>query len=90
VTAARKIAISGVVQGVGFRWATRDEAVRAGLAGWVRNRPDGSVEAWVEGEAEVVARMVDWLREGPIASVVSEIVVEEAPPQGFTRFEIRD
>jgi acylphosphatase len=77
------------VQGVGFRWATWETASRLGLAGWVRNRSDGSVECWAEGEEDVVGALVAWLHEGPVGSGVGEVAVEEAPPGGLEGFEIR-
>ena len=54
---ARRIVVSGRVQGVGFRYFTQDTALREGVTGWVRNLPDGRVEAHVEGEIEAVARV---------------------------------
>jgi acylphosphatase len=87
---ARRVIVAGRVQGVGFRWATMSEAVRLGVSGWVCNRPDGSVEALVQGEPAVVERMLDWLREGPPASRVTECrVVEAAPEGGLEGFHIR-
>jgi acylphosphatase len=85
---ARKIVVEGIVQGVGFRWATRDEAVRLGIAGWVRNRSDGSVEAHVEGPPNVVEAMLDWLSRGPIGSVVASVSVEAVDPGGLEGFRV--
>ena len=62
---ARRFVISGRVQGVGFRYFTQDWALREGATGWVRNLPDGRVEAHVEGEAESVTRIERALRTGP-------------------------
>jgi acylphosphatase len=89
MTIARRIVISGVVQGVGFRWATRFEAVRLDLQGWVRNLPDGSVEAWLEGETEAVEAMMAWAEAGPPGSEVSGLAVFEEEPTEPGRFEIR-
>ena len=61
----RRVAVRGHVQGVFFRETTRRLALAEGLAGWVRNRPDGTVEAVFEGEREAVERLVEFLREGP-------------------------
>jgi len=61
----RQIVIRGRVQGVGFRYWTTIEAIRLGVAGWVRNRRDGSVEALFTGRAEAVADMVEHCRNGP-------------------------
>lgn len=72
--------ITGRVQGVGFRAWTQGEAKRLGLAGWVRNEPDGSVLALLAGPAEAVDRMVEALRQGPPAARVSEVRVTTADP----------
>ena len=56
--ACRHVLVSGRVQGVGFRWYAREKAEELGLAGWVRNLPDGRVEAWLEGEEEAVTAML--------------------------------
>lgn len=65
--------IRGRVQGVGFRWAMCETATRLGLAGWVRNRSDGSVEAAVFGPSDRVAQLCDWARQGPPGAWVSEV-----------------
>ena len=62
---ARKFVISGRVQGVGFRWFTQDAARREGANGWVRNLPDGRVEAVIEGDSEAVTRVERAIRSGP-------------------------
>ena len=74
----RQIRVSGRVQGVGFRYALRDEALRLGVAGWVRNRADGSVEALAQGSAATVQALVDWARRGPPAARVTRL--EALPP----------
>lgn len=82
--------VQGRVQGVFFRAYTQDEAVRLGLKGWVRNRPDGSVEAVLEGEESAVDRMIEWLRKGSPMSLVSGVMVTEEKPVGETgAFAIR-
>ena len=87
---ARRLLISGRVQGVGFRWFTRDAAAREGVTGWVRNLPDGRVEAYVEGDAEAVDRMERSLRQGPPAARVSDVaVVPDLPGGGYHDFSIR-
>ncbi|MEP6996188.1 MAG: acylphosphatase [Betaproteobacteria bacterium] len=75
---ARRLVIAGQVQGVGFRYAFADEARVRGLAGWVRNRRDGRVEALISGPVPAVEAMVAWARFGPPAARVSSIEVEEA------------
>jgi acylphosphatase len=86
---ARTLVASGHVQGVFFRDRTRREAVRLGVTGWVRNCPDGTVEAHLEGSAEAVGELVRWCREGPRHATVYELRISDAAPEGFARFEIR-
>lgn len=87
-TIARKVVVSGHVQGVFFRDSTRREANRLGVTGWVRNRPDGRVEAWFEGPPDAVERMVRWCSEGPRHASVDDVRGSEARPEGHTRFSI--
>jgi acylphosphatase len=83
------VIVEGRVQGVFFRAYTKDEAVRLGLLGWVRNRPDGTVEALVEGEKNAVAKMVQWFHQGSPHSYVEKVqVTEEAPVGDSKTFEI--
>lgn len=87
---ARRFVVRGRVQGVGFRWFVQEAATRAGATGWVRNLPDGDVEALVEGEPEVVARVEAALRTGPRAARVDRVSIDQEPPAGrFTAFSIR-
>ncbi len=82
-----RVRVRGRVQGVFFRAETRDRARSLGLAGWVRNCPDGTVEAVFEGEEARVRSMVDWCREGPPGSTVDGVDVEWEQPEhraGFT------
>ncbi|MFZ5775148.1 MAG: acylphosphatase [Thermodesulfobacteriota bacterium] len=82
--------VRGVVQGVYFRDYTQQEGRHLGLSGWVRNRPDGSVEAVLEGEAEKVDAMVSWLHTGSPMAKVESVQVSEEQPQGDTStFAIR-
>jgi acylphosphatase len=82
--------VHGRVQGVFFRAYTQDEAVRLGLKGWVRNRPDGSVEAVLEGDEAVVEQMIAWLHQGSPMSLVSGVSVTEEKPVGEVgQFSIR-
>jgi acylphosphatase len=85
----RRVRVHGLVQGVFFRASTHDAARAAGVAGWVRNRPDGSVEAVFEGAAEPVERMVAWIGEGPPQAAVERIEVVEEEPEGLSAFEVR-
>lgn len=75
---ARRLEIRGRVQGVGYRYAMVEAALDAGIAGWVRNRPDGSVEAFVQGTAEAVARIVAWAGRGPPAARVTHVGATDA------------
>jgi acylphosphatase len=87
----RQIRVNGRVQGVGFRYALRDEAQRLEVAGWVRNCADGSVEALVQGETHAVEALVRWARRGPRAARVEALAVHEPEPQfdrNYTGFEI--
>jgi acylphosphatase len=86
---ARRIVVSGRVQGVFFRYWTRREAERLGVAGWVRNRPDGTVEAHAEGDADAVAALVGWAQEGPAHARVDRVEDADAEPEGLTGFRIR-
>ena len=69
--------VRGRVQGVAYRASTRQEARQLGLAGWVRNLPDGAVELEVQGEPEVVAAFLTWCHQGPPMARVSAVEVEE-------------
>jgi acylphosphatase len=80
----RHLRISGRVQGVGFRYSLRAEAKAHGLAGWVRNRRDGSVEALLQGKADAVAAVAAWARHGPPGAHV-ERLEEGAAPAEFDR-----
>jgi acylphosphatase len=84
---ARRLTISGQVQGVGFRYALADEARARNLRGWVRNRRDGSVEAVVAGSEGDVEAVIAWARHGPPAAQVTRIAVEPAATDA-AEFEI--
>lgn len=86
---ARRIAASGRVQGVFFRDSTRREAIRLGVTGWVRNCPDGTVEAHIEGAPDAVAALVRWAREGPRHADVDDLRVDEAEIEDCGRFVVR-
>lgn len=85
----RRVLVSGLVQGVFFRDTCRRVATQAGVAGWVRNLPDGRVEAVFEGAAEAVERMVAWARQGPARARIDELSVTDEPAGGLTGFRIR-
>ncbi len=87
--ARRRVVVRGEVQGVNFRDATRKEAESAGLAGWVGNRDDGSVEAVFEGDEGAVDRLVEWCRSGPSSADVDDVEVTDEDPQGDSSFEVR-
>lgn len=85
-----RVLISGRVQGVFFRAYTKEEAQRLGLKGWVRNLPDGRVEALFEGESRAVDEMIKWCHRGSPASVVTKVEVLEEPFKGdLKEFVIR-
>ena len=87
---AKRFVISGRVQGVGFRFFVQDHAGVEGVHGYVRNLPDGRVEALVEGDDESVLRVERALRRGPPAAEVERVDVETAVPSGrATGFSIR-
>jgi acylphosphatase len=89
MTAKRvRVLVSGDVQGVGFRWSTRAEAVGRGLSGWVRNLRDGRVEAVFEGTAVDVDAVVAWCRTGPSWASVTEVEAFEEDPTGESGFQI--
>lgn len=76
------------MQGVGFRFFAERAAKKAGVAGWVRNLPDGRVETVVEGSDDAVDRYLAELRKGPLGARVTDVAVEERPPGNFESFEI--
>ena len=84
-----RVFVSGLVQGVGYRYSTMNQAKYFGLGGWVRNLPDGRVEAVFEGSKKAVEGMIDWCRRGPTSATVSELVLEYEDPEGERTFEIR-
>lgn len=81
--------VSGIVQGVGFRWFCQHAANSKKLGGWVRNLPDGSVELEVEGPEDEVNRFLDEIHSGPLGSRVDEVRVIDEPLQGSEDFIIR-
>ena len=85
---ARRAVVRGRVQGVGYRFFAERAAREAGVHGWIRNLPNGSVETFVEGSEAGVRLYLERLREGPRLGKVSAIEEEEAPAVGHTAFEI--
>ncbi|MBA2461285.1 MAG: acylphosphatase [Actinobacteria bacterium] len=85
----RRVVVQGHVQGVFFRETTRRRAEAAGVTGWVRNNPDGSVEAVFEGAPEAVERLVAFCREGPRGARVEWVDVSAEEPEGLTGFHAR-
>ncbi len=82
--------IHGLVQGVYFRASTRDEAVRAGVGGWVRNLADGTVEALFEGDKKKVEQVVAWCYKGPAGAHVVKVDLRWEPFRGeFAHFDVR-
>ena len=85
----RRVTVHGRVQGVFFRDTARRMAQSRGLGGWVRNAPEGTVEAVFEGDAEAVDSMVYWCGQGPRGAVVERVEVTDEEPEGLTDFRIR-
>lgn len=84
----RRVRVQGRVQGVFFRDTCRRLATQVGVAGWVRNEPDGSVLAVFEGEPDRVERLCRWCRTGPDHARVSRVDVTEEEPEGLTSFVV--
>ena len=84
----KRLIVTGRVQGVGFRFYTQRKARELGLAGWVRNRRDGSVEAVVQGAPAAVETMIEWARRGPPSAVVSDVQITDAGGD-YAAFETR-
>ncbi len=86
----KHIFISGRVQGVGFRHFTRVNAKKLGVNGWVKNLPDGRVEAVFEGEEQQVRELIERCKEGPRSGYVKNLEQQEEKEKGaFTDFEVR-
>ena len=85
----RRVVVHGLVQGVFFRDTVRRHAQSRGVAGWVRNNPDGTVEAVFEGEPEAVERLVSFVHEGPSGAIVERVDVVEEGDEGLSGFAVR-
>ncbi|KRE97194.1 acylphosphatase [Nocardioides sp. Soil774] len=81
--------VTGRVQGVSFRWYAEEQARRLGVAGWVRNEPDGSVLLHAEGDDAALDALVAWCHDGPSLARVRDVAVREAAVTGATSFETR-
>jgi acylphosphatase len=81
--------VSGRVQGVGYRATTWDMAALLKLNGWVRNLPDGRVEAVFEGSKAMVEEMLRWCQQGSPQAIVDEVAIEYEPPEQLKGFEVR-
>ena len=86
-TLCKSLLIRGRVQGVGFRYQMAEEARRLGVAGWVRNRRDGSVEATIAGTPQAVDSMIAWARRGPPAAGVTLVEITEGSGN-YARFDM--
>ncbi|MFT2815538.1 acylphosphatase [Leifsonia sp. A12D58] len=85
----RHVIVHGQVQGVGFRYSAREQAIRRDVTGYVRNQADDSVEVDIEGSEAAVASMLEWLKAGPWGAEVSSLTVTELEPTGHSGFDIR-
>lgn len=85
----RHVVVHGLVQGVFFRETTRRRAEEAGVAGWVRNRPDGALEAVFEGDPDTVAELLSFVEVGPRDARVDGVDVTAEEPEGLVGFAVR-
>jgi acylphosphatase len=84
-----RVLVSGRVQGVYFRDTCRRRALEHGVSGWVRNLPDGRVEAVFEGPADGVHRLVEWMHHGPGPALITDVVTRAEQPEGLRTFCVR-
>lgn len=82
------VTVEGIVQGVCFRYATREEALKRGLSGWVKNEPDGTVSVEVEGPVDELDSFVAWCKKGPPGAQVERLTCKEGTLSGWTTFRI--
>ena len=85
----RHIRVTGLVQGVFFRAWAQGQARELGVSGWIRNCPDGSIEAHLTGHEDAVTRMIERMRKGPSNARVDDVEIEESEPGEPGRFEVR-
>jgi len=83
------IAIYGRVQGVGFRYAARNQARSLGLKGWVKNHPDGSVAAVIQGSQEACMKFIEWCRQGTGYSWVEKVDIKEMKTEKLPSFSVK-
>ena len=88
LSTAVRVRVKGIVHGVSFRSSMAQVASDLGVRGWVRNVPDGSVEAFLEGDEQNVRRVLDWARLGPPRARVDRVEVEPATPRNHRDFRI--
>ena len=88
-TVRRRVVVHGRVQGVFFRDTARRKAADRGVSGWVRNTPEGTVEAVFEGDGEAVACLVGYAEDGPPEAEVERVETFEEDPEGLEGFEVR-
>lgn len=82
--------ISGIVQGVGYRYNTYNQAVKLGITGWVKNNDNGNVEAIFEGDETLIETMLQWCKQGPSMAIVTNIDITRKPYTAeFNTFEIK-
>jgi len=85
-----RVFVRGIVQGVNFRYQTKKNAAKLGVSGWVRNLPDGRIEAVFEGEQEGVEKMVEFCKTGTFSAIVQDVTVKQEDWTGeYDKFEIR-
>ena len=89
MSVARRLVVRGRVQGVNFRAWVRDRARSRGVAGWASNEPDGSVEVWLEGDADAVASVERAVGEGPSHARIDQVDAADAEPRGLASFDRR-
>jgi acylphosphatase len=84
------IAVTGRVQGVGFRYFTRSKAEETGITGWVKNTVAGEIEIEASGDPQNLHAFIDWIKTGPARAVIKTVSVAEIPDnRAFTNFTIR-
>jgi acylphosphatase len=88
MTETLSIIVKGIVQGVFYRQRTKDNALRSGITGEIKNLPDGDVHIYATGSPEKLEEFVKWCHKGPDTAVVSDVIVEKIPVKNFTTFKI--